>query len=98
MGLIVRVRRDANTIARLNVEPNAVALFEHHRSWPNLHLHFVDLICRKPLPPQMPMVRSIWTRQVEVELTLRNSESAICHRQPPAMVPDLPLNLPALSI
>src|SRR5262249_12426855 len=61
--VVVRIRGAADTIARLNVEPDAVAFFEHHRSWPNLHLHLDNLIGLKPLTPQMLVIRPIRTRK-----------------------------------
>src|ERR1700722_11959770 len=43
VGMIVRVVHAADAVARLDVEPDAVALPEHHRGRPNLDLDPHDL-------------------------------------------------------
>src|SRR5919201_234632 len=70
VGVIVRVRRAADAVARLNVEADAMAAFEHHRGRPNLHLHLDDLVRLEPLPPQMLVVGAIGKRQFAVELAM----------------------------
>jgi hypothetical protein len=42
------VRRAADPVARLDVEADAVALLEHHRRWPDFHLHLHDLARLEP--------------------------------------------------
>src|SRR5262249_46785095 len=62
VGVVMRVRRAADAVARLDVEADAVAFFEHHRGRPNLHLYLDDLIGLEPLPPQMFVIGPIGPR------------------------------------
>src|SRR6185437_6968661 len=43
VGVIVHVALAADAVARLHVEADAVALFEHHRSRPDLDVDLHDL-------------------------------------------------------
>ena len=62
VSVVMRVRRAADAVARLDVEADAVAFFEHHRGRPNLHLYLDDLVGLEPLPPQMLVIGSIRPR------------------------------------
>src|SRR6266566_3730059 len=62
VGVVMRVRRAADAVARLDVEADAVAFFEHHRGRPNLHLYLDDLIRLEPLPLQMLVIGPIGPR------------------------------------
>src|SRR5438034_925290 len=62
VGVVMRIRRAADAVARLDVEADAVAFSEHHRGRPNLHLYLDDLIGLEPLPLQMLVIGPIGPR------------------------------------
>src|SRR5262245_48347836 len=47
IGMVVHVGGAADAVARLDVEPDAVAAPEHHRGRPDLDLHLHDLAGRE---------------------------------------------------
>src|SRR5882672_597104 len=70
VGVVVHVGSTADTVTRLHVEPDAMALAEHHRGRPDLDLHLDDLAGHEELPPLVAMIRAILQRQVAIELTM----------------------------
>src|SRR5260221_241321 len=68
---VMRVRKAAHPVARLDVEPDAMALLEDHAGRPDLDVdanHFVGL---QPLAVFMHVVRPVGQGQRRIELSVR---------------------------
>ena len=86
VGVVMHVVGAADSVTRLHVETDAVALFEHHRCRPNFHLHLDDLAGLKIKAPFMAMVRAIRQRKLPVELAMGHTQPALRNRNRAALL------------
>src|SRR5262245_29482101 len=89
VGMIVHVAGAADAVARLHVEPDAVAFLEHHRGRPDLDLDPYDLAGRKIEPALVLVIGPIGQRQRGIELAMRNAQPAFRHRHRRALLTGL---------
>src|SRR5262249_34491377 len=87
--VVVRVRGAADAVARLDVEADAMAFFEHHRGRPNLHLHLDDFVRLEPQSAQVLVIGPIGKRQFRIELAMRDPQPALRHRHRLPLLSDL---------
>src|SRR2546427_11321863 len=86
---VVRVGKATDSIARLDVEPDAMAFTEDHAGRPDLHVdanHFIGL---QPLAVLMRVVRSVGHAQRRVELAVRGAQPALGYRDGLALLAEL---------
>ena len=80
IGVIMHVAAAAEAIARLHIEPDTVALPEHHRGRPDLHVEIDGLTGRQQFLRVMSMVGPIRQAQFLIELAMRCSEPPLPKR------------------
>src|SRR5450631_342505 len=97
VGMIVRVVHAADAVARLDIEPDAVALPEHHRGRPNLDLDPHDLARRQQQAALVPMIGAIGQRKIRIELAMGHPQPTLGHRHLLALLTHLP-NIVAVGI
>src|ERR1700687_3739152 len=73
VGRVVRVRRAADAVARLDIEPDAMTLLEHHGGRPDLDVDAHGRSGLEDLALGVHVIRPIRQRQVRVELALRRA-------------------------
>src|SRR4051794_15864169 len=91
VGRIVPIHRGADAVAGLNVQPDAVSLFEHHAARPDLELAFDDLAGLQPSPLVVRVVRAIRQALARIELAVSCAQPALGDRHLiEALLSDLP--------
>src|SRR5688572_26049109 len=68
VGMIMPVDRSADAVARLDVEPYAVAFAEHHGGRPDLDVTFDGVVRLEPQPLVVRVIRPIGKRALGIEL------------------------------
>src|SRR6267143_6495133 len=89
VGAVMRVRKAAHAVARLDVEPDAMAFPEHHAGRPDLDVdanHFIGL---QPLAIFMRVVGAIGQGERWVELAVRCAQPALGDRNGLALLAPL---------
>src|SRR5262249_17098277 len=87
--MIMHVIGAADAVARLHVEADAMSLFEHHRSRPDLNVHLDHLAGRKVKSPLVAMSGSIRQRELLVELAMRPAQPPLRPRPRPPLLTGL---------
>ena len=75
--MVVRVRRAARAVARLDVEAQLVAFLEHHGRRPDLDLALDGLVGLEPPALVVRVVRAVRQRLLRVELAVRRAQPAL---------------------
>src|SRR5215468_6972117 len=76
IAVVVRIGGAADAVARPDVEPDAVALREHHRRGPYFDVEPHDLAAGEPCAPRMRVIRAPWQRSLQIELAVRGAQPA----------------------
>src|SRR5947207_3877358 len=79
IGRVVRVRRAADAVARLDIEPYPMTLLEHHAGGPDLDVDAHRLAGLEHFARSVPVIRPIRKRQRRIELAVRRAEPAFGH-------------------
>src|SRR6266545_4422319 len=77
---VMRVWKAAHAVARLDVEPDAMAFPEDHAGRPDLHVYASHFVGLQPLAILMRVVGAIGQGERRVELAVRRAQPALGDR------------------
>src|SRR6266545_6708366 len=86
---VMRVRKAAHAVARLDVEPDAMAFPEDHAGRPDLHVYANHFVGLQPLAILMRVVGAIGQGERRVELAVRRAQPALGDRDGLALLAQL---------